>query len=78
MMIKEIVLNFTKITFYYNIYNFYFYFGYLMPDTRYHPYLHWDYILEDVENESIKKMKIFQIVKHANKGMLQEYGIEFY
>lgn len=53
MMIKEIVLNFTKIMFYYNIYNFYFYFEDLMPDTRYHPYLHWDYILEDVENESI-------------------------
>lgn len=52
MMIKRIVLNFTKIMFYYYIYNFEF-FGHLMSDTRYHAYLHWDYILEAVKNESI-------------------------
>lgn len=45
-------------------YTSYWFIGYLMPDTIYHHYLHWIYILEDVDRWFRFKMRSFQVEKN--------------
>lgn len=64
--LQIVLLNLAEMMFY-CYYTSSWFIGYLMPDTIYHPYLHWIYILEDVDRWIRFKMRSFQVEKAKTK-----------